>query len=165
MISARRPNHRPRPAGWLVGAKLGAFVGLCLLGANAAVNHPFEQRSWKSWVINAVHEVAVCVVTGAVLGIWRLSRARSFKRRGASSPGCLEPHNQRLPCAARGRPRSCRGCLPNGRAGALARPFEVAGPPGPFAPPKGPSNNPGRDEGLSLCTRGKHLIRSAPSFE
>lgn len=58
-------------AGWLAGAKFGGFVGVCLLGATAAVNYQFEQRSWKLWAINVGHEVAVCVVAGAILGVWR----------------------------------------------------------------------------------------------
>lgn len=57
--------------GWLAGAKFGAFVGFGLLAASAAVCYQFEQRSWKLWAINSGHNVVMCAVAGAILGVWR----------------------------------------------------------------------------------------------
>ncbi|MFI5357529.1 MAG: DUF1761 domain-containing protein [Opitutales bacterium] len=56
--------------GWLAGLKLGAFVGLVLIGArllNAAV---WEQRSCKLSVINLGHEACLFALQGAILAAW-----------------------------------------------------------------------------------------------
>ena len=57
--------------GWLAGAKFGAFVAFGVVAANSAVCAQFEQRSWKHWAINAGHDVVMCAVAGAILGVWR----------------------------------------------------------------------------------------------
>jgi hypothetical protein len=52
------------------GLALGLFVGLGLTATTAGIHYLFEQRSFKLFAINAGYNVAMCLVIGAVVGIW-----------------------------------------------------------------------------------------------
>ena len=56
--------------GWQAGAKVGLFVGAAIAWASG-VNALFEMRPLQLWAINAGHQLATCVLIGAILGAWR----------------------------------------------------------------------------------------------
>lgn len=59
-----------RGGGWEGGAKVGLYVGAAIACATG-VNHLFEMKPLKLWLINAGHQVATSVLIGAILGAWR----------------------------------------------------------------------------------------------
>lgn len=61
-------NHTSSP---LKGAELGLLVGAGLVAARHAVNALFEMRSLRVYLIVAGHDVALCVILGAILAVWR----------------------------------------------------------------------------------------------
>lgn len=60
-----------RPTWWGGGALVGAFIGLCIVGARLANAGIWEQRSFKLLAITIGHEVTVFAIQGAILAIWR----------------------------------------------------------------------------------------------
>jgi hypothetical protein len=57
--------------GWLKGAEFGLFVGVCVVGARLFNGGIWENRSLRLQAINLGHEVALFVLPGAILGVWR----------------------------------------------------------------------------------------------
>jgi hypothetical protein len=58
-------------AGALKGAELGLFVGAGLVAAREGTSALFESRTLRHFLIVAGHDVVLCTVLGAVLGVWR----------------------------------------------------------------------------------------------
>jgi hypothetical protein len=58
-------------SGALAGAKLGAFVGLFVVGARLVNGGTWEQRSARLLAINVGHEVVLFALQGAILAAWR----------------------------------------------------------------------------------------------
>jgi len=58
-------------AGPLKGAEFGVFVGAGLVAAREGTNALFESRTLRHFLIVAGHDVVLCAVQGAFLGIWR----------------------------------------------------------------------------------------------
>ncbi len=56
--------------GWLGGAKVGLFVGVGLVAVRQGVNSIFQMKSVKLFIITAGHDVALCTLQGALLGMW-----------------------------------------------------------------------------------------------
>ena len=56
--------------GWLGGAKVGLFVGAGLVAVRQGVNSIFQMKSLKLFVITAGHDVVLCTLQGALLGMW-----------------------------------------------------------------------------------------------
>jgi len=56
--------------GALGGAKVGLFVGVGLLAVRHGVNHMFQMKSLKLFLIVAGHDVVLCTLQGALLGQW-----------------------------------------------------------------------------------------------
>jgi hypothetical protein len=52
------------------GAELGLFVAGGLVAAREGTNALFECRSLRHFLIVAGHDVALCTVQGAILGVW-----------------------------------------------------------------------------------------------
>jgi hypothetical protein len=61
-------HHSPTP---LKGAELGLFVGAGLVASRAGTNALFEGRTLRHFLIVAGHDVALCVIQGAILAVWR----------------------------------------------------------------------------------------------
>ena len=61
-------NHCQAP---LKGAELGLFVGAGLVASRLGVNALFEGRTLRHYLVVAGHDVALCVIQGAVLAVWR----------------------------------------------------------------------------------------------
>jgi hypothetical protein len=57
-------------SGLLKGAELGLFVAAGLVAAREGTNALFECRSLRHFMIVAGHDVALCTVQGAILGVW-----------------------------------------------------------------------------------------------
>jgi Protein of unknown function (DUF1761) len=55
----------------LKGAELGLLVGAGLVAARQGVNALFELRSLRVYLIVSGHDVALCVLQGALLAVWR----------------------------------------------------------------------------------------------
>ena len=53
------------------GAKLGALVGLALIGSTFAQSYGFEARPLSLWLINAGYMIVGMAVMGAIVGHWR----------------------------------------------------------------------------------------------
>lgn len=58
-------------SGLLNGAEMGLFVGLGLVASRSVVNGMFEGRTVRHLLITTGHDVVLCVLTGAILGVWR----------------------------------------------------------------------------------------------
>ena len=58
-------------SGSLKGAELGLFVGAGLVAAREGTNALFESRTLRHFLIVAGHDVVLCAVQGAILGVWR----------------------------------------------------------------------------------------------
>jgi hypothetical protein len=56
--------------GWQGGAKIGLFVGTAV-ALGTGINYLFEQKPMQLWAINGGHQLATCVLMGAILGAWR----------------------------------------------------------------------------------------------
>ena len=56
--------------GALGGAKVGLFVGAGLVAMRHGVNSIFQMKSLKLYVITAGHDVVLCALQGALLGMW-----------------------------------------------------------------------------------------------
>ena len=59
-----------RGGGWEGGAKVGLFVGAAV-AFGTGINYLFEQKPVQLWLINGGHQLATCVLIGAILGAWR----------------------------------------------------------------------------------------------
>ena len=57
-------------AGGMGGLKMGAFVGLMIVGSRVINSGIWEQRSCKLNAINVGHEVGLYALQGAILGAW-----------------------------------------------------------------------------------------------
>jgi energy-converting hydrogenase Eha subunit H len=58
-------------AGPVKGAGFGLFVGAGLVAAREGTNALFELRTLRHFAIVAGHDVALLVVQGAILAVWR----------------------------------------------------------------------------------------------
>ena len=56
--------------GWQGGAKIGLFVGAAV-AFGTGINYLFEMKPFRLWLINGGHQLATCVLSGAILGAWR----------------------------------------------------------------------------------------------
>ncbi len=68
-LAALLAAHRVQ--GVLKGAELGLLVGAGLVAAREGTNALFEGRTLRHFLITAGHDVALCVVQGAILAVWR----------------------------------------------------------------------------------------------
>ncbi len=53
------------------GAEMGLLIGAGIVASREATNAVFEKRTFRHYAIVAGHDVVVCVVTGALVAIWR----------------------------------------------------------------------------------------------
>jgi len=58
-------------SGLAKGAELGLFVSVGLIASRQATNAMYERRTLRHFLIVAGHDVALCTVQGALLGLWR----------------------------------------------------------------------------------------------
>jgi hypothetical protein len=53
------------------GAKIGAILGLALIGTTFAQSYGFEARPLSLWLINAGYMIVGMALMGAIIGHWR----------------------------------------------------------------------------------------------
>lgn len=53
------------------GALMGLLVGVGLVGSREATNAIFQKTSLRHLAIVAGHDAVLCVIGGAILGVWR----------------------------------------------------------------------------------------------
>jgi hypothetical protein len=58
-------------AGALKGAEFGFLVGAGLVATRAGTNALFEMKTLRHYLIVSGHDVALFVMQGAILGVWR----------------------------------------------------------------------------------------------
>jgi hypothetical protein len=63
--------------GALGGLKMGLLVGLGLVAVRQGVNSIFQMKSLKLYIIVAGHDIALCALQGALLGMWLWPAAKS----------------------------------------------------------------------------------------
>jgi len=56
--------------GAIGGLKMGLLVGLGLVAVRHGVNSIFQMKSLKLYLIVAGHDVCLCALQGALLGLW-----------------------------------------------------------------------------------------------
>jgi hypothetical protein len=60
-----------RTVGPVKGAAFGLMVGAGLIAVRYSVNSMFESRSLRHVAIVAGHDIVLCLIQGALLGVWR----------------------------------------------------------------------------------------------
>lgn len=55
-------------ADWFTGLRIGALIGLTMVGFAFGVNYMFEGKSMKLWLINAGYNTVVFAVMGLIIG-------------------------------------------------------------------------------------------------
>jgi hypothetical protein len=61
----------PASAGAVMGATLGALVGLFFVAASFGINYAFAQRRLLLWLIDGGYHVVQFALYGAILAVWR----------------------------------------------------------------------------------------------
>lgn len=56
--------------GWAGGLQFGLLVGLFFAATSIAINYVYQRKSLKLWLIDAVYQVLIIGIMGAIIGAW-----------------------------------------------------------------------------------------------
>lgn len=69
-IIAERLDLDVAGGGWMSGAKLGAFTGVCFCAATIGVNYLYEKKPLSLFFINAGYAIVGNIIAGIIICAW-----------------------------------------------------------------------------------------------
>jgi len=56
---------------WKTGFHMGLITGLFFVAPSIGINYLYQRKSLKLWAIDAVYQILILALAGAILGAWK----------------------------------------------------------------------------------------------
>ncbi len=63
-------GHGETSMGWKEGIHHGLYVGVFFVASSVAINYLYQRRSFRLWAVDALYQVIILAIMGAIQGVW-----------------------------------------------------------------------------------------------